>query len=488
MKDLVKGSGALTLVSVGEMIVRFVRTKFIAMILGPAGLGFIAQLTNFFETLRIFGDMGARQAVVRQIAETRLSGGRESEAYKDVISSSFVIALSAASLTALVVTLFSHPFSKILFGDDSHARFIVAMALLLPMASISTVVGAIIRGNLDFSAFAKYTLAAYLVLILVTPPLLYKFHLWGAVALQGLFFLFPLIAYLVLNGKSTFLRFSKKLHAHIIRYQFEDGALQVYLMLLNQLTRIGVGVWVINVLGLESMGVYQMALAFSTVYVAMPIQAMSSYVFPMIAAARNSEEINREINDSFRFPVFILMPILITMMVTPGIFIRIFFSAKFLVGIYALRILLFYSLTMIFYSPLVTALMAKRHLKVIYVITALSTLSLFLMMWPFFYYWKLAGIALAFSVSGILLAIVYYIFAKRHLEFYVSPKNIRLMILSGIWLLAASIVGFLNVGWPWQIGVLALVIPWFFMSAKGHERKFLVDQAVALWRKQYGNK
>lgn len=488
MKELVKGSGALTLVSMGEVAVRLVRTKFIALILGPMGLGFIAQLFNFFETLRIFGDLGARQAVGRQIAETLQHGGRESEAYKDVISSSLAIALSASSLTALTAVLFSAQLSRLLFGDAGHGSFIVAASLLLPLASVSTVIGSIIKGNLDFSSFAKYTLGAYGGLVLVTPFLLYGFHLSGAVALLGLFFLFPLIGYLIMNLKDPFLRFSKKLHAHIIRYQFEDGSLQVYLSVLAQLTRLGVGVWIIKTLGFELMGVFQMALAFSTVYLSIPLQAMSGYVFPAIAAASDTEEVNRMVNDSFRFSFFLFLPVLILLMVFPEIFIKLLFSEKFYAGANVLRILLYYSLSVIFYSSFTTALVAKRKLKVVYGVTAIHTLLFFLLMGIFSSWWQLPGISAAFSVSAVFAAWAFFAIARHRLGIFFFPKNVRLLILSGIWLLAASAAGFLNAAWPWRAGALAFMIPWFFMTTKAHERKFFAATGLALWRKKYGDR
>jgi len=42
MKQLVKGSAALTAVSLSEMVMRFIRTKCIALILGPVGTGLLA--------------------------------------------------------------------------------------------------------------------------------------------------------------------------------------------------------------------------------------------------------------------------------------------------------------------------------------------------------------------------------------------------------------------------------------------------------------
>ncbi|MFZ5802847.1 MAG: oligosaccharide flippase family protein [Candidatus Omnitrophota bacterium] len=483
MKRLVKGSSVLTLVSMGEMLVRLIRTKFFALFLGPSGFGFIAQLSNFFETLRIFGDLGARQAVIRQVAETLPSGGRQTQRYRDVLSSSFVIAFSASSLTMVIVMVFSSPVSRFLFGEAGYGHFLIVMACLLPMASITTVIASVLKGNLEFSSYAKATLGAYAGLILATPFLLYRFGLWGAVALHGLFFLFPLIAYLILNLKEPFLLFSRKLQAHIIRYQFEDGTLQIYLTLVAQIIRVGIGIWIIQVLGLGSMGVYQMALAFSTVYLAIPLQAMNGYSFPAIAAAGGPEEVNEVVNNSFRFVMFLLMPAIILLMVFPEIFIQALFTEKFLVGTNTLRILLFYSLSVLFHSSFATALVAKRKLKVVYVVTALHAALLFLLTVLLTADWQLEGIALAFAVSGVLLAAAFYTAARHSLKIYFFPKNLRLIVLSGIWLAGAAATGFMNAAWPWRAGVLVFAIPWFFIAAKSHEQKFIFGKIISWWGK-----
>src|SRR3989338_1939984 len=113
MKKLVKASTVLTAVSVGEMVMRFARTKFIALFLGASGTGLLAQLVLFFELLRVWGDLGSRRAVIKQIASERASG-KTSDRYREVIKTSYFLALIASSVVCILVTLFSSPISKIL--------------------------------------------------------------------------------------------------------------------------------------------------------------------------------------------------------------------------------------------------------------------------------------------------------------------------------------------------------------------------------------
>ena len=105
MKQLVKGSAALTAVSIGEMAMRFIRTKCIALFLGPVGTGLLAQLAIFFELLRVWGDLGSRRGVIKQIAELRT--GRESNRYREVVKSSYYLAVISSCITGVLATIFS---------------------------------------------------------------------------------------------------------------------------------------------------------------------------------------------------------------------------------------------------------------------------------------------------------------------------------------------------------------------------------------------
>ena len=465
------------------MLMRFVRTKFIAILLGPAGTGFLAQLTIFFEALRVWGDLGSRRAVIKQIAEQR-KAGRASEKYGQVIKTSYVLALIASVLTAGAVILMADRISASLYGDASHARFIVFSALLLPVASISTITASIVKGNLDYTPFAKYTLASYVAVILATPLFIYFFHYWGAVIVQGLFFLFPLVGYLVFNARKRFLHFSGRISGGLLREQFSYGSQQIYQDSLINFSRLLAAAWIIKSLGLQEMGLYQVVITFSTVYMSIPIQSMTGYTFPLIAAAESHAEITKAINDSLRFLMFILVPVIVALMVWPEIFIVMFFSSEFLKAAPVLQVQLFSTLFLLMTFSYNSAISAKGKIKAMFWVATLQPVTFILLAWLLFPHWKLMGIASAYAVSMFFNYVAHCILTARFFGMKLYPKNLRLCAATALWVTAAFAAGCYSND-PWlRVLVAAGAVPWFLFSSKDHERKFLCDKTAFFLRPQ----
>lgn len=472
MKKLVKGTSLLTAVSIGEMTMRFIRTKFIALFLGPAGTGFLAQLTIFFEALRVWGDLGSRRGVIKQVAEQRREG-RQGARYREIISTSYFLALIASVATGIAVAYFARRISYGLYGNDSAVTYIQFLAVLLPFASVSTITASIVKGNLDFRPFAVYTLASYLVVMLVTPVLIYVFHFWGAVAVQGLFFIIPFAGYLIYNLKSRFLNFSPRISFHALKEQFSYGALQIYSDSFSNISRMLIASWIVKGLGLNVMGIFQVVITFSTVYLSIPIQAISGYTFPMIAAASTKEEINSAVNDSLRFLLFILVPVIAALMIWPEIFIRIFFSSEFLPAAPVLRLQLFGTLFTLIVQSYGAGLGARGELKAIFAGATAGPGLYILLSWLFFRHWALLAVAVSYSVACGVLCLLYVYFMRRDYGTHIFPKNRRLLAASFLWLLTACAGSFFFSSILYRSVMSSAGLIWFFVSSKDHERHFL---------------
>lgn len=475
MKKIVKGSSAFTMTSVGEMLIRFVRTKCIALFLGPVGTGLLAQLIIFFETLRVLGDFGSRRGVIKQIAQERQQGP-DSDRYKEIISTSFLLAIVASCVTSLVVTIFSAAISKNIFGDSSHASYIIFVALFLPIASVATVTASILKGNLEYKSFAQYTLAAYGGVLVLTPLLIYFFHYWGAIVVQGLFFVFPLACYLIFNARKKFLYFSKKISFVALKEQFSYGSLQIYQDSLLQLSRLVIASWIIKELGLSVMGIYQVVITFSTVYLTIPIQAMSGYTFPLIASSESNKDITRAVNDSMRFLMFLLVPVIMVLMIFPEIVIRVFFSSDFISAAPVLKIQLFSTLFILVSFSLSSALEAKGKLKAAFFSATLSPLSAFFFTWLFLDAWQLKGVAIAFSIASFATLLAQYFLNRHYFGMRIVPKNQKLLAATVVWVVFVFVTGIFESGWFFRLVQLLLGVPWFLVSAKDHEKQFVSEK------------
>lgn len=489
MKQLVKGSSALTAVSVGEMAMRFVRTKCIALFLGPSGTGFLAQLTIFFELLRVWGDLGSRRGVIKQIAEQRQKG-RESDRYGEIIKTSYFLAIAASGLTGFIVTLFSPAISQSLYGTTSHSLYIISLALLLPLASVSTVTASVLKGNLEYMSFTKYTILSYLAVMAVTPFIIYFMHYWGAVLVQGLFFIFPLAGYLVFNSRSRFLVFSKKINFGAMKEQFSYGFVQIYQDSMTQVARVLIAAWIVKSLGLPMMGIYQVVITFSTVYMAIPIQAMSGYALPLIAAAESSREITRAINDSLRFLMFLLVPLILFMMIWPEGFIYLFFSKDFLSAAVPLQIQLLGTLFLLAGFPFGVALQARGQLKALLLTATLNPVLYIVLSWFLFDTGQLTGIAAAYCVTNVVTTGVQYFLLRHYYGMHLVPKNQRLLISTAVWAVLAFAAGAVLDLWALRVLASLMVIPWFLVSSKKHEREFLASKWNDLkeFKKNFGGK
>ncbi len=475
MKKIVKGSSALTAVSIGEMLTRFIRTKCIALLLGTSGTGFLAQLLLFFEMLRVWGDLGSRRAVIKQIAEQRFQG-KATYQYGEVVKTSFFLAIAASSVVGVLVAVFSPHISRLLYGTPSHYFFIIFLAALLPIASLCTVTASIVKGNLEYMAFCKYTLAAYAAVIILIPPVIYFFGVWGGVVTMGLFYLFPLIAYLILNARKHFLHFSEKLSIKNLKEQFSYGFLQIYQESLTHFVRIAIATVIIRSLGLSTMGIYQVVMTFTSIYMAIPIQAMSGYVFPLIAASKNNEEINLAINESMRYLMFVLVPIIVVIMVMPELFIRLFFSAEFTPAVPVLRLQLLSPLFILMSYSYMTALTAKGKLKCTYFIATLYPLLCLAITGFFFPKWQLMGVAGAFAFAGLVSCLLHFFFAQHYFGTRLLPKNKRLFIMTGLWV-ALAYIGTTFLRHPaTQVFLVGFGAVWFMVSSKSHERQYLQDK------------
>src|SRR3989338_5877725 len=117
------------------MLTRFVRTKFVAIYLGPAGTGIVSALTIFLGMLTVLGSLGTRRAAVKQIAVAHKEG-TSSAHYREVMTSAFFLVFVTSVCVVLAVSVFSKGISQNLFGQETYHSYVMAIGFILPVASL----------------------------------------------------------------------------------------------------------------------------------------------------------------------------------------------------------------------------------------------------------------------------------------------------------------------------------------------------------------
>ena len=475
MKKLIKATSLLTSVSLLEMLLRFIRTKFIAVLLGATGTGLLSQLGIFLETLRSYGTIGTRRAVIRQIAEAK-EGGAGRLSYGEAINTSFFLVLLASGLVSMVSVIFSVSISKGIFGDPSFYLYIIAIALIIPVACVSSLIAAIIKGNLDYTGFAKCSIWAYSLIILITPVSVYFFKQWGAILTYFLFFAFPMVGFFILNLKKRFIYFSKKINLKIMIEQFHDGFNNIYGEALSGTLKLIVTSWITSKLGLSEMGIYQVVITFTSVYLIILIQSITGYTLPAIASSVNDHEANEAVNDTLRFLVFILSPVILSLILIPEVFIKLLYSRDFLPAIPILRIQLGGTFFVVLAASFSTFLVAKGKMKALYVSATIYPLAYFTLSWLLFGPLKLRGVAIAYSIASFAAAVSNYILTKQNFALKVKRENWVLMGVTFGWIVVSIAAVWFTEQWVVKVALLAFGVPWFFISSRLEERRVLWDK------------
>jgi Polysaccharide biosynthesis protein. len=152
-----------------NIIIGIIRTKAMAMLLGPSGVGLMGLYGSITDlTISVVG-MGINSSGVRQIAEA--VGSDDTERIARTASVLRRISILLGVLGAVFLIGFSGPLSKLTFGNDQHATAIALLSIAVFFNLVSAGQGALIQGMRRISDLAKMgilgTLFGTLISILV---------------------------------------------------------------------------------------------------------------------------------------------------------------------------------------------------------------------------------------------------------------------------------------------------------------------------------
>ena len=121
-----------------------IRTKAMAVMLGPAGFGLMGLYSSIIDLGLAAASMGIGNAGVRQIAESVASGDEARIARTVVALRRTAVVLGILSVAVLIA--FSRPVSALTFGHEDHAGTVAVLALAVFFRLLTAGQGALIQG------------------------------------------------------------------------------------------------------------------------------------------------------------------------------------------------------------------------------------------------------------------------------------------------------------------------------------------------------
>ena len=336
--EILKSSALVGGSSVLNIGIGVVRTKAMALFLGPAGFGLAGLYGSIADLTQSVAGMGINSSGVRQIAEAVGSDDTQRIALTTAVlrRTSIVLGFIGA---ALLIT-FARQVSTFTFGNDRHTTAVCLLSLAVFLKLVSAGQGALIQGMRRIADLAKMGVLGALFGTLISIPLVYVLRESGVV---------PALVGVAAMAIVTSWWYSRKIKIStprltVSRVGHEASALLKlgFAFMASSLMTMGVAyairITVLRKVGFEATGLYQCAWTLAGLYVGFILQAMGADFYPRLTAtANNNQECNRLVNEQARVGLLLAGPGVIATLAFAPVVVGLFYSAKFAAAVGVLR-------------------------------------------------------------------------------------------------------------------------------------------------------
>ncbi|MDZ4212174.1 MAG: oligosaccharide flippase family protein, partial [Methylotenera sp.] len=310
-RRILKTSSIIGGSSVINILIGLARTKVLAMLLGPSGVGLISLYTALMSTASSIASMGIGTVGTRQIAEAHAN--EDVHALAVVRRSMFLGALLLACAGALVVWAFRELLAVRVLGGIEHAGIVGWLALGVAFSVASASQGALIQGMRQIGDIARISVYGSILNTILGIGLLWQ---WGSVALWAFLLIGPLFNFLLGH---LYVSRLPKLQPGKITVQELSSQWKMLLRLgipfmgaglANTLVQLWIRVSVSDHLGIEAVGHFQAAWAISMQYIGFVLGAMVADYYPRLTGVINDKvAASRLVNEQTEIALLLSAPV-----------------------------------------------------------------------------------------------------------------------------------------------------------------------------------
>ena len=318
-------------VQIFNIIITIIRSKFVAILLGPAGMGISGLLTSTAGFINSLTNLGLRVSAIKSIAAT--SSSENHDKVSTVISVLRRLVWVTGLLGTLVTAGLSPWLSKITFGNTDYTYAFIWISVTLLFQQLSSGYSAVLQGLRQLRYLAKANVIGSLIGLLITVPLYYFWQFDGIV---------PVIILSSLSSMGILWYFSRKTGIKSVKINKEtimiEGTEMIkmgFFLSLSGIITIGasyvVSVFISTKGGVEDVGLYNAGFAIINTYVGMIFAAMSTDYYPRLSAvAYDNQKAKQLINQQAEVAIMILAPVLAVFLVFISWVVIIFYSNQFI--------------------------------------------------------------------------------------------------------------------------------------------------------------
>jgi len=459
-RQIFKSTSLFGGVQVFTILISIIRSKFIAVLLGPSGIGIIGLLNSTTLFIAALTNFGLERSAVKNIASANSLGNTTRIAL--VVGVLRRLVWITGILGALITLVFSSYLSELTFGNKDYTLAFVWLSITLLLNQISAGQGVVLRGMHQLKYMAKSSLFGSISGLIISVPI---YYIWG---LKGIVpaILISSICTLIL----TFY-YSRKVNVDAVEISkddlFSEGKdmlLMGFILSLSSLIVLGesylVRIYIRLIGSVDDVGFYNAGFAIVNTYFGVIFVALTTDYYPKLAAiANDAKKAILLMNQQSEMTVLIISPILVIFLVFINPIVIILYSQEFL----PINQMILWAALGTYFKAASWALgvifISKGDVKTLFWSELFATTVMLVLNLIGYKYLGLEGLGISFFIAFIYAYIQTYLIVKIKYSFSYSIQFYKIYFVH----LTFGIVGFLIVKFTekpmsYYLGLIVILI------------------------------
>ena len=313
-----------------SILISIIRTKLIAVFIGPTGMGIIALLNSTLGVISGISGLGIETSAVKNISENYKNEDLKTVSVTIQIVKKIVFFTGIFGM--LLTIVFSKALSIITFGDSSQTYSFVFIAITVLFKQLSSGQLAVLQGLRQMQFLAKANLYGNLFGLLFSIPLYYFLRIDAIIptiliaSLSGLIFSF----YYSNKVKTEKEKVSNAAFLAEGKLIIKLGLMLTISSVLTLLSTYLVQIYISKNGGLEQVGFYNAGFTLLNSYVGIIFTVMSTDYFPKLASINSdNEKVRASVVQQAFISIIIITPIIVLFLTFISLVIKIIYTTKF---------------------------------------------------------------------------------------------------------------------------------------------------------------
>lgn len=432
-----------------QILVQIIRSKFIAIYLGPFGVGISNLLGSTLNLINVLFNFSFATISIKDIAQANSikDNSRISYLYSLLTKLSIILGVFGLAITIILAPLLS----KIVFGNEEYTLHFIVLSLSVFFTQLVLVQNSFLQGLQKVQLLAKVSIYSSLLSLIIVIPLykFYKLHSIVPSIIASSIVSYIVTFYFTKKIKIEKIKIEKQEFVLVSRKMLAGGMLLTLSGIISHFIPFVVSIFIGKYGNITQVGLYASGFALVNSYTGLVFSALAIDYHPRLSAISNSStELSKAINTQGEIALLLLSPLIVVLIVFINQVIELLLSKAFLEA----KFMILVALVGVFFKAASWSIsfnfVARGRNRLFFWNELVSNAYNLLFAIVLFYFFGLNGLGIAFILTYFIYFFQVYLISKSDFSFKLDKSFIYTLVLHSVLSLIAIIASnnlFLNI-------------------------------------------